>query len=214
LAAELKWRRRKAARPGEIVAAALVEFADNGFANAKLDTIAQRAGITKAALYRYFDSKEALFRAAAVAVIAPNLTNLAEISSRSKAPIADLLPTLLADLARSMSASRLPSAIRLVISEARAFPDLAEIWHDAVLSQVLDALGTLLAKGQERGEIVVGDPRLMAFSLAGPLLMGALVSEVFAQVAGVSVDLEALAVQHARLFLGGAAIQSSTPKGG
>ena len=48
---EPKWRRRKDARPGEIVAAALDVFAEKGFAAAKLDDIARRAGISKATLY-------------------------------------------------------------------------------------------------------------------------------------------------------------------
>ena len=45
-----KWRRRKEARPGEIVDAALEVFAEKGFAAAKLDDIARRAGISKATL--------------------------------------------------------------------------------------------------------------------------------------------------------------------
>ena len=55
---EPKWRRRKKARPGEIVDAALEVFAEKGFVSAKLDDIARRAGISKATLYLYFDTKE------------------------------------------------------------------------------------------------------------------------------------------------------------
>jgi AcrR family transcriptional regulator len=47
---EPKWRRRKEARPGEIVETALAVFAEKGFAAAKLDEIALRAGISKATL--------------------------------------------------------------------------------------------------------------------------------------------------------------------
>jgi len=46
-----KWRRRKQARPAEIVDAALEVFAEKGFAAAKLDDIARKAGISKATLY-------------------------------------------------------------------------------------------------------------------------------------------------------------------
>ena len=48
---EPKWHRRKAARPAEIVEAALEVFAEKGFAAAKLDDIARGAGISKATLY-------------------------------------------------------------------------------------------------------------------------------------------------------------------
>lgn len=45
---EPRWRRRKEARPGEIVAAALAVFAEKGLAAARLDDIAARAGSARA----------------------------------------------------------------------------------------------------------------------------------------------------------------------
>ncbi|HEY8580128.1 MAG TPA: helix-turn-helix domain-containing protein, partial [Beijerinckiaceae bacterium] len=64
-------RRRKEARPGEIVEAGLQEFAEAGFAAARLEDVARRAGVAKGTIYRYFDSKEALFEAAARSRIGP-----------------------------------------------------------------------------------------------------------------------------------------------
>src|SRR5271154_5010195 len=46
-----------------ILSAALHEFAAKGFAGARVDAIARRAGINKRMLYHYFGDKEALFRA-------------------------------------------------------------------------------------------------------------------------------------------------------
>ncbi len=46
-----------------ILAAALQEFAAHGFAGARVDTIAQRAGSNKRMLYHYFHDKSGLFRA-------------------------------------------------------------------------------------------------------------------------------------------------------
>jgi AcrR family transcriptional regulator len=51
LAPEPKWRRRKGARPQEIAEAALAVFSEKGFSAAKLEEIAKRAGVSKAALY-------------------------------------------------------------------------------------------------------------------------------------------------------------------
>src|SRR4051812_14348316 len=45
-----------------ILTAAFHEFAANGFAGARVDTIATRAGINKRMLYHYFGGKEKLFR--------------------------------------------------------------------------------------------------------------------------------------------------------
>ena len=45
-----------------ILDAALREFADKGIAGARVDAIAERAGVNKRMLYYYFGSKEELFR--------------------------------------------------------------------------------------------------------------------------------------------------------
>src|SRR6516164_2295386 len=52
-----RWRRRKEARPSEILDAALDCFAEHGFAATRLDDVAHRAGITKGTLYLYFPNK-------------------------------------------------------------------------------------------------------------------------------------------------------------
>ena len=83
---EPKWRRRKEARPAEIVDAALEVFAEKGFAAAKLDDIAGKAGISKATLYLYFDTKEEIFRAVAQAAVASLLKALESQSEGADAP--------------------------------------------------------------------------------------------------------------------------------
>src|SRR5690242_19341319 len=66
-----KWRRRKEERPGEIIAAAMAVFAEKGFAAARLEDIARRAGVSKGALYLYFETKEDLFHAVVTEAVAP-----------------------------------------------------------------------------------------------------------------------------------------------
>lgn len=48
---------------GNLLAAALVEFGDNGIAGARVDVIATTAGTSKQALYTHFENKEGLFAA-------------------------------------------------------------------------------------------------------------------------------------------------------
>src|SRR5437763_17205259 len=88
---EPKWRRRKAARPAEIVEAAFAVFAEKGFAAARLDEIAARAGVSKGALYLYFETKEELFRAVVEQAIAPNLQAVRAMIAAHPGPIWDLL---------------------------------------------------------------------------------------------------------------------------
>src|SRR5215470_19271528 len=99
---EPKWRRRKEARPGEIVEVALEVFAEKGFAAAKLDDIARRAGISKATLYLYFETKEEIFRAVARAAVASLLQALEGQAEGFDMPFDELAPRLLSRAARMM----------------------------------------------------------------------------------------------------------------
>src|SRR5688572_8604127 len=58
-----KRERRKEARPGELLDAALDLFVEKGFAATRAEEVAARAGVSKGTLFLYFPSKEELFKA-------------------------------------------------------------------------------------------------------------------------------------------------------
>jgi len=200
---EPKWRRRKTARPAEIIAAALDVFVEKGFAATKLDDVARRAGIAKGTLYLYFETKEDLFRAVARAAVAPKLEAIERAADGIDGPFAAVAPLLLTRAAAIMGGSRVPAVARMVIGESRNFPDLARIWHEDVVARTLAVLTRIIARAQASGEVVPGDPRLHAFSLVGPLLMAMLFREVFGGFDSEPPDLPTLAGQHARTLLRG-----------
>lgn len=197
-----RWRRRKTARPGEMVEAALTVFAEKGFAAAKLEEIARLAGVSKAAVYLYFETKEELFRAAARSAVGPALSVVEQAAEDIEAPFAQLVPLLLAQAAGLMAQSRAGALARIVITEARTFPDLAEIWRQDVVERVIGLVARLIAKAQARGEVRAGDPRLMAFSLMGPMVMGLLYRVVFGEVESAP-DLAGLAAEQTETALRG-----------
>src|SRR6202040_177631 len=53
---------KTAARRDAILEAALDEFSAKGFAAARLDDVARRAGVAKGTIYLYFADKESLFQ--------------------------------------------------------------------------------------------------------------------------------------------------------
>jgi len=207
-----KWRRRSEARPGEIIEAALTVFAEKGFAAARLDDIAARAGVSKGALYLYFETKQDLFRAVVRETIAPNLAAVAGVISHSPLPFGDLIRLVFARLAEVMAEGRLGAVAKMVIGESRNFPELAKVWHEDVVSRMLDAVGGAVAAAQARGEVRPGDPRLHVFSLAGPLLMGVLWREVFVPIGAEPLDLKALLAQHAEVALKGMLLEPGEPR--
>src|SRR5262249_7202501 len=122
---EPKWRRRKDARPAEMIEAALTVFAERGFALAKLDDIARRAGVAKRSIYLYSDTKEDLFRAVVRERLVPAVGRVLAAARSQEGPFAEVAPRLLGGAALALSQPRVAAVARMVIGEARTFPDLA-----------------------------------------------------------------------------------------
>ncbi|HEY9219620.1 MAG TPA: helix-turn-helix domain-containing protein [Phenylobacterium sp.] len=198
-----KFRRRKEARPTEIVSAAMDVFAEKGFAGARLDEIAARAGVSKGALYLYFETKEDIFRAVVAQAVAPNLDPVLAMLASHPGPIAPLIEALPERIAGIAESARIGGVVKMVIGEARNFPELARVWHDQLVSKALAALSTAIAAAQVRGELRAGDPRVLAVSLISPVLLGVLWRETFEPIGAEAFDIPALARQHARTVLYG-----------
>lgn len=198
-----KWKRRKQARPGEIVGAAFEVFAEKGFAAARLDDIAARAGVSKGALYLYFETKEALFRAVVHDRVAPNVAAIAALAETFPGSFAELIRLILPRAAEVLTASGAGRVVKMVVGESRNFPELARAWHDEVITPGLGALKRRIERAQAAGEVRAGDARYYAYSLMGPMLLGIVWREVMEPVGAEPVDLPALAAQHVEAVLAG-----------
>jgi AcrR family transcriptional regulator len=202
-AGQPKFRRRKADRPDEIVAAAFEVFGEKGFAAARLDDIAARAGVSKGAIYLYFATKEDIFQAVVEQGVAPNLHNLAALTAANPQTFPDLIRAFAKVMAQVTSTTPLGGILKMVIGEARNFPELARVWHDRLIFPALGALSAAIAAAQTRGEIRPGDPRQYAVSLIAPMLVGVIWRETFTPIGAEPFDLPALMEQHVETLLRG-----------
>ena len=198
-----KWRRRKETRPSDIVAAALDVFGEKGFAGARIEEIAKRAGVSKGTLYLYFETKADIFRAVVEETVKPNIEALERTVLAMDLPFEALVRTLLPRFAEMVTAIPVGTVVKMVVGESRNFPELAKVWHDEVVLKAITLLAGLIGRAQERGELRPGDPRLHAISIMGPMLMGVLWRETFTPVGGAVIDLPALARQHSETVLDG-----------
>lgn len=198
-----KWQRRAEDRPREICAAALEVFAEKGFAAARLEEIAKRAGVSKGTLYLYFQDKEDLFRAVVRDTVAPNIDAVRQAVAAADVPFAQLVSLFLARFAEVTARVPVGAVAKMVIGESRNFPELAKVWHDQVASGAIAMLSDIIGSAQAKGDVRPGDPRLFAFTLMGPMLMGLLWRETLQPVGGAPLDLEALAAQHGEAVLKG-----------
>ena len=206
-----KWRRRKDARPAEIVAAAYAVFAEKGFAAAKLDEIAARAGVSKGALYLYFETKQDIFEAVVHDAIAPNIATIETMADAFPGRFEDLVRMLAPNLAQLAATSSLGKVMKMVIGESGNFPELARIWHDQLIARALGVLTRLVERAQRRGEVRPGDARNYAVSLMSPMLVAVIFRETFAPVGGKPFDIPALMQQHIETVLPGLLASGAAP---
>ena len=206
-----KFRRRKAERPAEIVAAAMQVFAEKGFAAAKLDEIAARAGVSKGAVYLYFETKEDIFRAVIAQAVAPNVAILKAMLAAHPGPFADLIRAAAQHVVGVVATTPLGGVLKMVIGEAGNFPELARVWHDELVSQALGGLAAAIAGAQARGEVRAGDPRMFALQIIAPMVVGVIWRETFVPVGAPPFDLAALMRQHVETVLTGMLTEEARP---
>src|SRR5215831_1378662 len=196
-----KQRRAPAERPGEILDAALALFVEKGFAATRLDDVAERAGLSKAAIYLYFEDKTALFQGVVRQAVTVNLFTVEAMLKGHRGSIAGLLPRILEFMAGRIEDTPMPSVAKLVISESRAFPEIGRFYLEEVIGRGFPLLEGLIARGVESGEFRPVDPMLTVRSLIGPMLLSIIWKTVFEPIGAEKLDARALARHHADLML-------------
>lgn len=166
-------KRRKDDRPGEIIAAGLAEFAEKGFAAARLDDVARRAGVAKGTIYRYFESKEALFMAAMELLATPAFADLEQIVRTAPLPTRDLMKALITKAHLLLSDGDLPILMNIIISEGRNFPQLTDLYYEQGVARGRRLLGLLVERGIERGELKANAATNLPLVLVAPAIMAA-----------------------------------------
>ncbi len=202
-------QRRKDARPQEIVAAALQEFSQRGFAATRLDDVAARAGVAKGTIYLYFNSKADLFKAVVQETVVPQFEQVGVAISEFEGPTEDLLKLFLKRIAHDFVETDIHHIIRLIQAEGRQFPELAEFYFKEVISRGMARVREILARGVERGEF--RDSGLEAFPqlIVSPALMATMWKSTFESFAPLDLD-RALDV-HLDVILNGLKVTGSTP---
>jgi AcrR family transcriptional regulator len=143
---------RRAERRQAILAAALQEFSARGFAAARLDDVADAAGIAKGTIYLYFRDKEALFQDLIRSEMSPVVATL-ETALALDLPVRAVAERAVEVFVREVYGTGRKDIIRLIISEGPRFPQLADFYYREVLSRIIAAVRALLARALERGEL-------------------------------------------------------------
>lgn len=189
-------------RRQRILDAAREEFAERGFAATRMEDVGKRVGISRAALYLAFDSKQALFRALVSEVIVDVMPALLP-NDYGTLPAAALLRGFIRIAMTRMASPETAFLPRLIVGEGRNFPELARFYHETALICILGAIERLIIHGINRGEFTCVDPKMASRSAASGIIFAALWRNVFEPVGAEPMDIDWMAQCHAELILAG-----------
>lgn len=198
-----KRRRRKHARPQEILDAALAAFAEKGFNAARMEDIAARAGVSKGTVYLYFESKQDMFRALVREGMAANLQSAGAMAARHADHSADLLRLFLTTTVGAILNSPLSAVPKIIISETGNFPEIAEFYRREVIDVGLGLLAQIIERGVARGEFRPIAAEHAAKLCIAPVVLSAIWKSCFAQFGPAPFDAEAFIAAHLDVFLAG-----------
>lgn len=202
-----RWRRRKEARPQEILDAALVVFAEKGFAGARMDDIAKQAGVTKGTIYLYFPSKDAVFKSLVRESIGNTLDNVIANAKAFSGPSADIVRMALTRMALFLTESDLAVLPKIILSETGQFPELARFYRTEIIDKGMAFLASVIERGIARGEFRAVPPQHTARLCIAPALLGAIWRSTFAKFDSEPYDYKALIDTHLDVLLRGLAMK-------
>ncbi|MDR3474935.1 MAG: TetR/AcrR family transcriptional regulator [Devosia sp.] len=198
-----KFRRRAEARPDEVLDAALDLFIEKGFAAARVEDIARRAGLSKGAIYLYFSSKEAIMEALVRRAVVPITQTAGAALADFKGSPRDAFMMLFALMSTRLADPRVLAIPKLIVREVGAFPELAAMYRREVIERGLPLVTELVRRGVESGAFRPVDPELAVRSIIGPIGMHLLLAEIFGMTPNGGLNLKGLIESHIDILYNG-----------
>jgi AcrR family transcriptional regulator len=164
-------RRQKEARPQQLLDAALELFVEKGFAATRADEVAQRAGVSKGTLYLYYPSKEELLKAVISEHLSSRIAAGAAEADKHRGPAAELLRDIYCRWWLEVFDSPTSGVFKLIITEVRNFPDLAEFYQREVIQPGEELIARIVQRGIDSGEFEPHDVSSVVHSLLLPMVM-------------------------------------------
>jgi AcrR family transcriptional regulator len=146
-------RRDPQLRRQAILEAGLAIFSSAGFAAAKLDAVAEKAGVAKGTIYLHFRDKQDLFEQIVRSTVVPVLARLEDVASRNELSTRAALAGLYQIFVTEVRGTRREQVLRLVISEGSRFPEIASFYYREVVSKGAALLRRVLRRGVANGEL-------------------------------------------------------------
>lgn len=147
-----KRERRKEARPGELLDAALDLFVEQGYAATRMEAVAARAGVSKGTVFLYFPSKEELFKAVVRKNISGRFTEWNAEFLRFEGSSAAMLKRCMQAWWEGVGATKAAGISKLMVSEGQHFPEIAAFYQQEVTEPGYRLIRAVVQRGVDSGE--------------------------------------------------------------
>lgn len=195
---EPRYQRRKEDRPQEITDAAFQVFAEKGYAPARVEEVARRAGVSKGLLYLYFRTKEELFKAVIRSFVIRRVDALLIAVEQTQLSSEAFIRGPLVDFMKQLPGSPVAVVIRLLIAEGPRHPDLLDFYWDNVVSKGMRAMSRIVERGVERGEFRDSAVTELPQLLIAPVMVSVVWNTLFAKH---RLDTDRLIETHIEMLL-------------
>lgn len=174
MVARPRWKRRKQARPAELLEHALICFAERGFDATTLDEIARRAGVTKGTIYHYFTSKDDLLDHLVSELALPAIQSLAAVAAGG-GTAAERLDAVMRRHWHLLSATSIRLIPRLIVGEVHRHPEMIGRLFEAVGRHIFGIYIETVAGGIASGVFRLVDPGQAAQLIVLPMISRSLI---------------------------------------
>jgi len=165
-----KRERRKEARPGELLDAALDLFVEKGFAATRVEEVAARAGVSKGTLFLYFPSKDELFKAVVRHSISGRFVEWNNDFQTFQGTTRDMLGYCMNSWWQRVGVTKASGLTKLIMGEAGNFPEIAAFYRQEVVEPGHCLIRRILQRGMDRGEFRPMDLDYAVYSVVAPMI--------------------------------------------
>ena len=155
-------RPRSIRKRAAILAGAKAVFLEQGYGSASMDIISERADVSKRTIYKHFDSKYELFAAVVRQLCTNVLPPEKQIDAYKGEPIEEALHALGVQFLQEIYHPDQIALFRIIVAEARQFPELGEVFYDGPISASEQKIGTYFEYLSGKGDFVLEQPEIAA----------------------------------------------------
>jgi AcrR family transcriptional regulator len=181
-------RRRKDARPSEIIEAAALVFAQHGYGPTNLERVAEQADISKGTIYRYFEDKHVLFEAVIKAKLFDEIQAPSTALFAQSPNAAETLKQAFVMAYQLGKESQLSDLVRILLLENDRFAQLRQECIERLITVGSEMVRAILAHHDKGGDLTSSPYYANPAALFFPIICATALYKDMHKVAGFDLN--------------------------